>query len=175
MMRGATLIAGAAMLLAACSTEPAAADQPTPIAVVSPEPTAPIVGTVTETKTVCTLVPAPGPIHAGTIGFLFVNQTGVFAGFDVFELPQGKSYADAVAFVDRERHLAEQGQPGLGHTEFFTGTHPISQVGVSDGKSRTETGYFEPSTYVVACLRKFEQVSDPARPFAVAGPLVVAS
>ncbi len=128
------------------------------------------VGTVSVSASECTLDLVDEPINPGLVAFTAVNQTDGRAMFDMWRITEGFTYEQLARHIDKERRLAEAGQPGLGHPSFVEDLSLI-RVGLGPGESGALVGTVFPGTWGVVCIRKFERAG--IRPFALVGPVEV--
>ena len=137
------------------------------------EPTATVgpthIGTVTQSPSECTLDAVDGPISTGRVSFNAVNDTAVFAGFDMWRIAEGHSYEELAAAIQEARRNAEAGGAVISHPEYLSG---LIQVQLQPGESKVMAGRVQPGTYAIVCIRMFEQVGEP-RPFSILGPIEV--
>ena len=160
-MRALTLLA--VSLLAACGGETS-----TPVAA-TPSPV--LLATVTQTMAGCKASAVADHVKGPRVKLRLVDTTGVSSGFDMWLVPNGHTYADAAAFIAKERAKAIAGEEGLGSDAFFTESAPDLRATLTPNESRETQGYVGAGTYVVVCLREFPTVG--LRPSGVAGPLTV--
>jgi hypothetical protein len=151
------------LLLCACGSSSSSA-----LSTPSPQ----LAGTVTETLSDCSLSQASDRILAGNLILKFENKTGVEAGFDLWPVREGRTYADVIAFIAEERKLAAAGEPGRGHLEFFPYSDPSLQMPLSSAPTGTASGRLDAGTYTVVCVRFFAEASE-ARPLGVTSPLTI--
>ena len=154
-------------LTIACGGGPSTASAPTP----SPTPSPERIATITQTLADCTLSAVASHVTGPRVSFTFVDKTGVNSAFDLWLVPPGKTYADSVAFIARERKLAEARQDGLGSDAFFPGGSPSFRATLTPNESKEARGYIGAGTFAMVCLRDFPNVG--LRPSSVAGPITV--
>jgi hypothetical protein len=127
-------------------------------------------GTVTVTTDDCTIDGLPAEIQSGEASLTAFNDTPATASFDMFRLEGGR-FEELVAHVADERAVADAGDPFIGPPSWTTS---LASTGLIESETAgTLTGMFEPGTYAVVCLWKYDESSDPVRPFAVVGPIEV--
>ena len=101
-----------------------------------------------------------------------VNQTGVEAGFDVWPIPTGRTFADAAAFVAEEHALAEAGKPFRNPYTFFTDGGPSLRMALTKDATEDVSTTLGPGMLVIVCLR-FHPSLNEDRPSGVAGPITL--
>ena len=174
---GLAALLGAALLASACSggggpeapipdTTEMTAATPT-VLETSADPTH--VGMLRVSASRCTLDAAKGSISPGLVSLTAVNETDALAGFDMWRIADGSTYAQLAAHIKKESRLAKAGMPGLGHPGYVG---DLIRVMLQAGESGIMVGTVHPGTYGIVCLRMFEQVGD-LRPAGVLGPVEV--
>ena len=160
---------------AACSTS--GAPTPSPTAELQPQQESlappPVVGTVTVSKSTCTLDLPGGSITAGPVTLTAVNENDAPTAFDMFMIADGRSYQEFAARIEKERRLAEAGKPGIGPGPSVLVSTRISSGLLEGRESGTLTGAVEPGRWAIVCLQRFKGTTDPVRPFSVVGPVRV--
>lgn len=138
------------------------------------------IGAVVVSERGCTLAPMVGPVRAGAMELVVVNDGNTPAAVDLVRFEPGElTYGELIAHVEKQRRRAEAGEPaGSGdHEPFgtiglprFAGTMLHEEVG--RGASEPMRGTIYPGTYAVVCFRVYE-TGGALRPFAVDGPVRV--
>ncbi len=129
------------------------------------------IGIVRVWKFECTLEGVSGPIGAGDVAVAVVNETGQAVYVNMIPIPEGHSYEELAANIEKARKSARQGGPVVPHLEWL----PLSEaltVTVPAGESGSMTGSVDPGTYGIACLRIYPELGVP-RPNGVFGPVKV--
>lgn len=127
------------------------------------------VGTVTVSKSECTLEGVEGPIGEGIVSFTATNETSELAYLDMAEIPQDHAYREVVVNIAKATESAERGGREI-HRLGWLGWGP--QATLAPGATDSLTGVVRPGTYGIVCLRWYPQVDGP-RPNGVAGPVEV--
>lgn len=138
---------------------------------VTSSPSELLLGTVTVTMSTCSFS-GDARIKSGLVIMKLVNQTGVGAGFDVWPIPEGRTFADAATFIAEEHALAEAGKPLRDPYTFFTGGGPSMRMSLTKDVTEMISTTVGPGTFVIVCLRFHASVNEE-RPSGVAGPITV--
>lgn len=167
---GLGLALTAVLLASACgggtsSTPTPTTASPTESPSVAPTP----IGTVTVSEFECTLEGVGGPISAGTVAFTAVNETNDQAYLDMALIPEGHTYKELAADIEKATNSAEEGGREI-HRPAYLGSGP--EAALEAGEFDSMTGIVVPGTYGIICLRFYSQVGGP-RPNGVAGPVRV--
>lgn len=134
-------------------------------------PSALLLGTVTVTMSSCSFS-GEASVTSGLVSMKLVNQTGVGAGFDVWPIPKGRTFADAAAFIAEEHALAEAGKPFRDPNTFFTDGGPSIRMALTKDATEVISTTVGPGTFVIVCLRFHASVNED-RPSGAAGPITV--
>lgn len=156
-------VLGALLAIAGCGSSSTGA--------VTSSPTALLLGTVTVTMSTCSYN-GKSSISSGLVNMKLANQTGVEAGFDVWPIPTGRTFADAATFVAEEHALAEAGKPFRDPHTFFTDGGPSLRMALTKDATEDLSATMGPGTFVIVCLRFHASVNEH-RPSGVAGPITV--
>lgn len=112
------------------------------------------IGTVKVSASGCTLDPVEGAISPGQVELTAVNETEARAGFHMWRIADGHTYAQFAAHIERERRRTLANKPDLGprHVDLSS----LIPLELQAGESGTLAGTVKPGTYGIVCARTFE-------------------
>jgi hypothetical protein len=113
-------------------------------------PTEPLIGTATLTPTECAFARGPAPLKPGLLRIDLGNESGDYAGFDVFRVKEAATYADLADYMREEDARVKAGEP-------YSGFPPMAEHYANWGLSAGETFSMivdaRTGTYGLVCVR----------------------
>lgn len=158
-------------LAGACSTPTEPVARPAPPSISGQGSTATPFGVVAVSEQGCTLTGASTPLPSGPMTLSATNRTDHQAGFHLWRITDGATYAQFEAHIDRERRRSELGLDFIGPPSFATDL--VDSGFVPPGETVTMAADVAPGTWAIVCARKFEGVPDPLRVSDLVGPIEV--